>query len=108
MVVSAASLDQMNISLRRVHIDLFLQVNSQESRAYVHLMDLKIVLGGDGECQHNVAQASSQCICSPVVNAFNLVVSSTDYPGLEPLHIACSIALDLLDQSWGRGKCTST
>jgi hypothetical protein len=28
-------------------MDLFLQINSQESRVYVHLMDLEIVLGGD-------------------------------------------------------------
>jgi len=78
IVVSALSLDQTKISLRRVDIDLFLQVNSQESRADVHLMDLEIVLGGDGECQPNVAQASSRCIRSLVVDAFDLVISSTD------------------------------
>jgi len=67
----------MKISLRLVHIYLFFQVISQESRAYVHWMDLKIVLGGDGECQPNVAQAISRCIHSLVVDAFNLVISST-------------------------------
>jgi len=36
IVVSAPCLEETKISLRRVHIDLFLQVNSQESRAYVH------------------------------------------------------------------------
>ena len=77
-------------------MDLFLQVNSQESRAYVHLMNLKIVLGGDRECQPNVAQASGRCIRSLVVDAFDFVISSTDLPGLEPLHIACSIVLDLV------------
>jgi len=86
----------MNVSLQWVHIDLFLQVNSQESCAYVHVMDLKIIDGGDHECQPNVAQASSQCIRSLVLNAFDLVFSSTDLPGLEPLHIAHSIALDLV------------
>jgi len=68
----------MKVSLRRVHVDLFFQVNSQESRAYVHLMDLEIVLGGYGECQPNVAQASSRGIRSLVVDAFDLVISSTD------------------------------
>jgi hypothetical protein len=62
----------------------------------MHLMDLEIVLGSVGECQPNVAQASSRCIRSLVVDAFDLVISSTDLPGLEPLHIACSIALDLV------------
>jgi len=78
IVVLAPSLDQTKISLRRVHIDLFLQVNSQESRAYDHLMDLEIVLGGDRECQSIVAQASSRCIRSLVVDAFDLVISCTD------------------------------
>ena len=59
-------------------------------------MDLEIVLSGDGECPPNLAQASSRCIRSLVVDALDLVISSTDYPGLEPLHIACSIAFDLV------------
>jgi len=71
-------MDQTKISLRRVHIHLFLQVNSQESRADVHLMDLEIVLGGDGKCQPDMAQASGRCIRSLVVDAFDLVISSTD------------------------------
>jgi hypothetical protein len=61
----------MKVSLRRVHIDLFLQVNSQESGAEVHLLDLEIVLGGDGQFHPTVAQASTRCICGLVVNAFN-------------------------------------
>ena len=68
----------MKVSLRWVHIDPFLKVNSQESGAYVHLMDLEIVLGGDRECQPNVAQTSSRCICSLVVDAFDLEISSTE------------------------------
>jgi len=68
----------MKISLQRVHIDLFLKVDTQESRAYIHLMDLEILLRGNGECQPNVAYASSRYICSLVVDAFNLVISSTD------------------------------
>jgi hypothetical protein len=59
-------------------------------------MDLKIVLGGDRDCQPDVAQTSSQCICSLLVDAFYLAISSTDQPILEMLHIACFIALDLL------------
>jgi hypothetical protein len=61
----------MNVSLRRVHIDLFLQVNTQESGAEVRLLDLEIVLGGDGQFQPTVAQGSTTCICGLVVNAFN-------------------------------------
>ena len=73
-------------------MDLFLQVNSEECHAYVHLMDVEIVLGGDTESQPDVFQASSRCIQCLVVDAFDLVISSTDWPGLEPLHIACSSA----------------
>jgi hypothetical protein len=65
----------MKVSLQWVHIDLFLQVHSQESRAEVHLMDLDIVLGGDGEWQPNVAQASSRCIRSLVVDSFDFLIS---------------------------------
>ena len=36
-------LERMKISPRRLHIDRFLHVTSQESRAYVQLMDLQIV-----------------------------------------------------------------
>jgi hypothetical protein len=66
----------MQGSLQRVHIDLFLQVHSQECRAYVHLMDLDIVLGGDGEWQPNLAQASSRCIRGLVVDSFDFLISS--------------------------------
>jgi len=55
-----------------------------------------MVLGGHGECQPNVAQAGSRCIRTLVVDAFDLLISSTDYPGLELLHISCSIMLDLV------------
>ena len=78
IVVSAPILEQTKISLQWVHIYPHFQVNSQESRAYVYLLDLEIVLGGDCECQPNVAQANTQCICSLVVDAFDLVISSTD------------------------------
>jgi len=77
-IVVSTPRDQMNVSLRWVHLDLFLQVNSQESRAYVHLMDFEILLGGDGECQPDVAQASSRCIHSLEVDTFDLVISTTD------------------------------
>jgi len=96
IVVSAPILEQTKIFLHGVHIYLIFQGNSQERRAYVHLMDLNIVLGGDCECQPNEATASSRCICSLVIDAFDLVICSTDYPGLELLHIDCSFALDLL------------
>jgi len=59
-------------------ITLCLQVTSQECRAYLHLMDLEIILGGDGECQPDVVQASCRRIRSMVVDAINLVISSTD------------------------------
>jgi len=78
IVESAPILEQTKVFLRWVHTDLFFQVNSQESRADVHLMDLEILLGGDGECQPNVAQARSHCIRSLVVDAFDLVISSTE------------------------------
>jgi len=78
IVVSAPRLDQTKISLQPVHIDFFLQVNYQESDAYVHLMDIEIVLGGNRECQPDLAQASSRCIDRLVVDAFDLVISSTD------------------------------
>jgi hypothetical protein len=78
IIVSAPCLDEMKISLRQVHIDLIFLVNCQESRAYVHLMDLEIVLGGDGECQPDVAPAISWCIHGLVVDAFDVVISFTD------------------------------
>ena len=52
----------MTVSLRWVHVDLFLQVNTHGICAYVHLMDLEIVLGGDRECQPTVAHPSSLCV----------------------------------------------
>jgi len=77
-ICESPCLEQTKISLWWAHIDLFLQVNSQESLAYVHLMDLEIVLGSDCKCKPNMAQASSRCIRSLVVYAFDLVMSSTD------------------------------
>jgi len=56
--MSAPSLDQTKLSLWRVNIDLFLQVNSLESCADVHLMDLEIVPGGNRECQTGVAHGA--------------------------------------------------
>jgi len=61
IIESVLSLDQLKIFLRRVHLDLFLQGNSQESRAYVHLMNLVMIHGGDCECYPNVVWASSWC-----------------------------------------------
>jgi len=71
-------LEQMKVSLQWVNIVFLIQVNSQESREYVHLMAFEIVLSGDPNCLRNVAQASGRCICSLVVNAFDLVISSPD------------------------------
>jgi hypothetical protein len=64
--------------VRRLYKDLFLQVNSEDSGAYVHLMELEIVFGGYRECQPIVAQVSSRCVHSLVIDAFNLGISSTD------------------------------
>jgi hypothetical protein len=77
-IVISAPRDQTKVSLRRVHIDLFLQVNSQETRADVQLIDLEIVLGGDCECQPIMAQEYSQYIHSLAVDVFDLVISSAD------------------------------
>jgi len=96
IVVSAPSLAQTKIFLRWVNIDLFFQVHSQESRSDIHLMDLEIVLGSESKCLPKLSQAGSRCIRSLVVDAFDLVIFSTDYPGLEALHIACPIALDIV------------
>jgi hypothetical protein len=63
--------------LRWVHIDLVCEVNAHDSHAYAHLIDLEIVLGGDGEFQPNVAEENSRCIRGLVVDAFNVVISST-------------------------------
>jgi len=78
MVVLAPILEQTKVSLWWVQIDLFLQVNSQESCAFGHLMDLEIILGSDGKGQPNVAQARGRCISSLVGNIFDLIISSTD------------------------------
>ena len=77
LIESAPILDQMKVSLWRVHIYLFFQLNSQEGCAYVHLMDLKIELGGDCKCQHNMGQARSWRIHSLVVDAFDWVISTS-------------------------------
>jgi len=77
IVESAHRLNQTKLSLRWVHMDLFLHVVSQKRRGDVHLMDLGIVLGGNGECKPTVAQVSSWCILGLEFNAFDLLISST-------------------------------
>lgn len=79
-----------------MHIDLFLDENCLESCAYIYLIDLEILLPREYDCQLNTAQASRWGIHSLVVDAFNLVNSSTDWPGLDPLHIVCSTVHDLV------------
>jgi hypothetical protein len=89
-------LEHPKVALWSVHIDLILQVNCHESHGDFHLMDLEIVLGGKREVQPKMAHRSSWGIRSLVVHSINMVISSPDQPGPEPLHIACSITLDLL------------
>jgi len=68
----------MKVSMKYVKLYVFFQVNSQESRAYVHLMDLDIVLGSDPKYQPIFTKENSRCLCSLAVNAFDLMISSTD------------------------------
>ena len=96
MIASAPVLKQTKISLWQPHLDVLFQVDSQASRADDNLMDLVILLGGNRECQPDMVEAIHRCIHSLVVDAFNLVISSAEWPGLEPLHIACSVTLDLV------------
>ena len=61
-------------------MDLSLQVNSKESRAYMDLMDLGIVLHGDGECKPNLPQSSSWYIRCLVVDADHLHLTLLSSP----------------------------
>jgi len=77
VVVTAPILEQMKVSLRWMHIDLFLQVNPQETRVYEHVTDSKCVPCGNEECQPHVVKVSSQYIRGLVVDDFDVVVSLT-------------------------------
>jgi hypothetical protein len=68
----------MKTSLQQVHVPLFIQVNSQESRVYIDVVQLEIVLGSDAQCKQNVAQGSSRCILRLLFDASDVVISSTD------------------------------
>jgi len=95
IIVSAPCLKQIALSLQFLNMYLFFQVTYQESHLEVNLMDLKIDLGCNCKWQCILAQMFGQCLHSLVVNAFELVISSIYLPGIEPLHIAFSIALRL-------------
>jgi hypothetical protein len=82
--------------LLTLHIDLCFQADSQECRAYLYVFDLNIILGSHHECQLNIPEARSECICDSVVDVFESVISSTQLPGFVPLPISCSVAPDLI------------